>query len=226
MSWLRSVLSIARKDLQAELRTKEALNAALSFVVVMLLLFSFAFQTETEETRAVLGGLLWLIFAFAAVLLLNRTFARELPNDCLDVLIASPVPASALFLGKAIASFVLLCIVEAVALPVFGIFYNVYWGRYAGPLIGTMLLGSWGLAAVGTMLSAITVNLRLREVMLPVLLYPMLIPALLGAIELTNLILAGQPVAGDSVVWVRLLISFDVIYTALGLVLIDNVVVG
>jgi heme exporter protein B len=127
MRYLRQIATIAVKDLRAELRTKEALNASLAFAMMILLLFSYTFNPSQEMMREVSGGLLWIVFAFAGTLTLNRSFARELPNDCLDALIAAPIPGSALFLGKCFASFVLVLAVELVSLPVFGIFYNVHW---------------------------------------------------------------------------------------------------
>jgi heme exporter protein B len=125
MAFVRQVLVIMAKDLRAELRTKEAINASLSFALVVLLLFSFAFDPSEETTREISGGLLWIVFAFAGTLLLNRSFARELGNDCLDALISAPIPGSALFLGKALANYVLVLAVELIALPLFGVFYNV-----------------------------------------------------------------------------------------------------
>ena len=100
-----AAFAIARKDLRTEWRTKESLNASVSFALVILVLFSFAFDLDREEKLAISGGLLWLVYSFAGALIVNRSFARELPNDCLDVLIASPAPAWAIFLGKAIARF-------------------------------------------------------------------------------------------------------------------------
>src|SRR5919106_6652787 len=108
------------------------------------------------------GGLLWIVFAFAGALVINRSFARDLPNDCLDALIASPVPGAALFLGKAVANFALLFTLELVCFPVFGIFYNVRWTDQLAQLTGVVLLATWGMSAVGTMFSALTVNLRLK----------------------------------------------------------------
>src|SRR3954465_10229174 len=108
MAFIRQVLVVMAKDLRAELRTKEAVNASLSFALVILLLFSFAFDPSEETTRDISGGLLWIVFMFAGALILNRSFARELPNDCLDALIAALLPGSALFLGKALANLALL----------------------------------------------------------------------------------------------------------------------
>src|SRR5580692_11702719 len=127
MEFLRQVFVIAHKDVRAELRTKEAVNASLAFALVILLLFSFAFDPESDTTREISGGLLWIVFAFAGALILNRSFARELPNDCLDGLIAAPISGAALFLGKALANYALVLAVELVSLPVFGIFYGVHW---------------------------------------------------------------------------------------------------
>lgn len=224
--WLQAGLTVAAKDLRAELRTKEALNASLAFSVVILLLFSFAFDPSVEETRALAGGLLWLVFAFAGALILNRSFARELPNDCLEGLLMSPVSPAALYAGKALANFVLLIAVELVGLAVFGVFYNVAWTRQFWRLMGVVGLGTWAMTAVGTLFSALTVNLRLRELMLPLLLYPVLVPALLAAIQLTGPLALGQPLASDMIVWLRLLAAFDVIFTALALGLIETVLVG
>src|SRR3954453_12603037 len=124
---LLAVLAIAKKDLQTELRTKESINASASFALVILVLFSFAFDLGREELYAISGGLLWLVFSFAGALIVNRSFARELPNDCLDVLVASPAPGWAIFLGKSIACFLLLVLVELISLPIFGLFYNIRW---------------------------------------------------------------------------------------------------
>ena len=226
MRFLSQEMVITTKDLRAEMRTKEAINASFAFALVILLILSFAFDPTEETTREISGGLLWIVFTFAGTLVLNRSFARELPNDCLDALIAAPVPGAALFLGKALANFVLILAVEFVALPVFGIFYNVRWTRQFWPLMLVLVLGTWGLTSIGTIFSALTVNIRLREVMLPLLVYPVMIPMLLGAMRLSALLVAGQPIAGDDTVWLKLLFGFDIIYTALSLVLMDTVLLG
>ena len=226
MKLVRQVLVITAKDLRAELRTKEAVNASLAFALVILLMFSFAFDPEADTTREISGGLLWIVFAFAGALILNRSFAREVPNDCLDALISAPIPGAALFLGKTIANFVLVLAVELVSLPIFGIFYNVKWAQQPWQLLGVLALATWGLTVIGTIFSALTVNIRLREVMLPMLTYPILVPALMGAMRLTAILVMGKPIGGDEVAWLKLLIGFDVMYTAASLVLIETVLVG
>jgi len=226
MGFFRQAAVIALKDLRAELRTKEAVNASFAFALVILLLFSFAFDPTEETTREISGGLLWIVFAFAGTLVLNRSFARELPNDCLDALIAAPISGAALFLGKAVANFLLVLAVEMVSLPVFGIFYNVRWTSQFWELMLVLALGTWALTVIGTIFSALTVNIRLREVMLPMLTYPILLPALMGAMQLTTGLIAGKPIGPEAEAWLRLLIGFDIIYTAVSLILVETVLVG
>ena len=226
MDFFRQVMVVAAKDLRAELRTKEAINGSLAFALVILLLFSFAFDPSAEATREMAGGLLWLVFAFAGTLILNRSFARELVNDCLDALISSPASGAQLFLGKCLANYVLLLIVETVCLPIFIVFYDAHWPKQAWLLFVVMLLGTWGITVIGTLFSAMTVNLRLRELMLPTLIYPMLIPALMGAIQLSTVLIAGEPLGADNQVWFRLLVGFDVVFTILAVGLVEIVLVG
>lgn len=223
MSAVAAALVIARKDLRSELRSKEAINAAVSFSLVILLILNLAFEPTGEETHAIAGGLLWIVFAFSGTLILNRTFARELQNDTLEALIAAPIPGWALFLGKSVSSFAMMLVVEVVALPVFAIFYDV---ALVWSMIPVVLLGTWSLVVVGVSFSALTVNVQLREVMLPLLIYPTLVPALIAAMILTGNLLDGQSFSGDNLTWLRLLVGFDIIYTALAVALIDIVLVG
>jgi len=226
MNFLRQSLAVAAKDLRSEIRSKETVNASLSFALVILLLFSFAFDPSSEQVREIAGGLLWLVFAFAGTLILNRSFARELVNDCLDALIASPATGAQLFFGKCIANYVLMVAVECVCLPIFAVFYNVRLPQKIAVLFLVMLLGSWGITVIGTLFSAMTVNLRLRELMLPTLIYPMLIPALMGAIHLSGMLIAGEPLGPDDQIWFKLLVAFDLIFTMLALALVETVLVG
>jgi heme exporter protein B len=226
MKTVKHALLIARKDLAVELRTKESLNAAGAFSIVILLLFSFAFDPGPEQIREIGGGLLWLVFVFAGALVFNRSFARELPNDCLDTLLASPLSAASLLVGKALANFVMLLAMELVSIFVFGIFFNVNWTRHVGELSLVFLLGTWGISILGAVFGALTVNLRLRELMLPIIIYPLLIPLLIAAIELTKLLLTNQPPSPSDFLWAKILIVFDLVFTALAVVLADTILVN
>lgn len=226
MYW-RQVWTIAAKDLRSEWRTHEAVNASVAFSITILVLFSFAFDPANPDIKidTLAAGLLWMVYSFAAALALNRTFSRELQNDCLDALLAAPIPASALFLGKTLANFALLLAIEVISLAAFGVFYHVNVLEHLGGLLLVILLGTWPMAAMGTFFSAITVNLRLRELILTVLIYPALVPALLAAISLTGGLLHGEPLRADDGA-MKVLVSFDIIFTSLAVILIDFVLVG
>ncbi|BDC50020.1 cytochrome c-type biogenesis heme exporter protein B [Bryobacterales bacterium F-183] len=226
MAFFSYVWTIAMKDLRSELRTKETLNAAVSFSVAILLLFSFAFDPTAESTREFAGGLVWMVFLFASTLVLNRSFARELPNDCLDVLLASPASASAIFLGKAIASFAIILVVELLCFPVFGLFYNIRVFDQPLLLLAVATLATWAITVIGATFSALTVNLRLRELMLPVMIYPMLIPPMMAAFQLTTSMLSGEPLRPEDWLWFRMLVGFDIIFTSLAVALMDAVLVN
>ena len=223
---LRHSLLIAGKDLAIEWRTKESLNAAGAFAIVILLLYSFAFDPSPEMLRDIAGGLLWLVFAFAGALIFTRGFARELPNDCLDALLAGPSSPAALVLGKALANSLLLVLIELVSLAVFGIFYNARWWLRPVELAFTLALGTWGVSIVGAVFGALTVNLRLRELMLPVLVYPLLIPLLIASIELAKACLNDQQFGPDLWLWTRVLVVFDIVFTALALALAETILVN
>jgi heme exporter protein B len=222
----RQIWTVAAKDLAIELRTKESINAAGAFSISILLIFSFAFAPTADTTREFAGGLLWVVFAFAGALVFNRGFARELPNECLDALLSSPLSAASLVIGKALANFVMLIAVEVVSLFVFGIFYDINWTKHLGQLAAALALGTWGVSVLGSVFGAMTVNLRLRELMLPIIIYPLLIPLLIGAIEFTNVALASQPIASADWLWMKLLVGFDLAFTALSVLLADTILVN
>ncbi len=224
MTYLQQIWTIAAKDLRSEIRTKEAFNTSLAFSMVILVLFSFAFD-QAEDFQKLLGGLLWLVFAFAGALVLNRSFARELQNDCLDALISSPAPASAVFLGKAFANYALLLVVELVSLGVFSILYDVHLSGKLGLLTLVTMLATWAMTVIGTTFSALTVNVTMRELMLPVLIYPFLVPVLMSAMILTTDLIAGVPLE-TNLIWLRVLVAFDIVFTAITVVFIDVVLVG
>lgn len=224
--FFEQVVIIAGKDLRSEFRTKGVMNAAVSFSVVVLLLFSFVLERVLEtDVREVSGGLLWMVYLFAGILILNRSFAREAAGDCLDALVSSPISGGAIFLGKVLANWTLLLVVECISLPLFGIFYDVHWSSSSGYLLLVFGLGTWGLTVVGTIFGALTVNNRLRELMLPLLVFPITLPVLMACVELTALVLTGQGF-GDSIIWLKLLVGFGAIFSLLGVVLLDEILVS
>ena len=224
--FLKQAWTIAAKDLRTELRNKEAISAALSFTLVVILLFSFAFDpVSNPDIRDLSGGLLWIAYLFSGVLLLNRSFARESSNDCIEALVASPVSGGALFIGKSVSSFLLLLLLELASLPLFGVFYSMDWTRDFPMLLLVLVLGSWGFTVIGTLFSAVTANNRLREIMLPLLVFPMTLPVLIACVQLTTVILLGDPM-WDSIAWLKLLFGFDIIFTLVGAILLEIVLLA
>ncbi len=221
--FLRHAWTIAAKDLRTEMRNREVINAAASFALVVLLMFGFAFDPSSNfEVRSLTGGLLWIIYVFSGILVLNRSFAQETVNDCIGALTAAPISPASIFIGKAFANWVLLLAMELISLPLFGMFFDIRWYDRFGDLLLILALGSWALSIIGTIFGAVTANNRLRELMLPVLVFPMILPALMACVQLTGLALLNEPF-GDSIAWLKLLIGFDIIFTLLGSVLLEPV---
>src|SRR6202048_2751833 len=180
------------KDLRLEWRSKDAINSMLFFALLVVVVFSFSFDPNAEESRQIAGGLVWVAFLFAAVVALNQTWARELRNQVLDAYRVSPAPANALFLAKALGNFIMVSILEALMAPLFVIFYNL---RVLGPawqLIPVALLGTWALVVNGTFFAAMSLRTRSRELMLPLLLFPVSIPAVISMVAATTNILTGE----------------------------------
>jgi len=214
---------ILKKDLLSEFRTKEVFNSSVVFALIVIVIFSMAFEPSSSQARELSGGLLWIAFAFSAMLALSRTFAREVPNDCLLGLEMAPISPAAIYMGKLLSNILFLGLLEVILLPVFAIFYNVrIWD--AGPaLLLIVLLGSWGLSAVGTTFAAIATSVRLREIMLPVLLFPIQIPLILSLVEATTAVLRQSESIVAAQVWLRIAFGFDVIFTILSLYLFEHI---
>ena len=204
------------KDLLTERRSKESLNALLFFSLLLLFLFEFALGPERERVRAALPGLLWLGILLASLLGLGRSFMIERDNDCWEGLRLVPGDKSAVYVGKLAGNALMMTAVEVVLLACFGLFYDVPVAAAAGPLAAVLVLGTVGLAAVGTLFAAMTSQVRARELLFPVLLLPALVPLLLATVSSTQAVLTGQPLAEVSH-WLKLLAAADVVYVVIGL---------
>jgi heme exporter protein B len=223
VSFWGAVAAILRKDVKAEFRTKEVFNSSAVFALLVIVIFSMAFEPTSAEARALSGGLLWIAFTFSAMLALSRTFAREVPNDCLLGLQMAPISAAAIYVGKLASNLLFLGLLELLLLPLFALFYNVRLLDHAAMLALIILLGSWGLAAVGTTFAAISTAVRLRELMLPVLLFPIEIPLILSLVEATTAVLQGTNPIVETRIWLRICFGFDVIFTILSLYMFGHV---
>jgi heme exporter protein B len=221
MSSFRSItVATLTKDIRLEWRSKDALNAMLFFSLLVVVIFSFSFDPNAEESRQIAGGLVWVAFLFSAVVALNQTWARELRNQVLDAYRVSPAPANSLFIAKALGNFLLVSLLEALMAPLFTIFYNL---RVLGPgwqLIPVAVLGTWALVVNGTFFAAVSLRTRSREIMLPLLLFPISIPAIQSMVEATRIILTGD---GSARFWIVLLVTYDVVFTTACLGLFETV---
>jgi heme exporter protein B len=208
------------KDFRLEWRSKDAINAMLFFALLVVVIFSFSFDPNAEESRRIAGGLIWVAFLFAAVVALNQTWARELRNQVLDAYRVSPAPANPLFLAKTFGNFIFVIVLEALMTPLFIAFYKL---RALGPaweLLPIAALGTWALVVNGTFFAAISLRTRSREIMLPLLMFPISLPALLGMVNSTTAVLAGE---GPVRVWVALLLAYDVVFTVACLFLFETI---
>jgi heme exporter protein B len=221
-SLLGATLAIVQKDLAAEFRSRELFSAMLVFSLLIIIIFNFALELDIEVRRTVAAGVLWTTFAFAGTLGLNRSMAVEKDRGCMDGLLLAPVDRSAIFFGKAISNLVFMLVVEAIVLPVYALLYNEM--RIFQPgFLGVILLGSIGYIGVGTLLSTMSVQTRMREVLLPILLFPVAIPVLLAAVKASSGILSGAEWA-EIVTPINILILYDVVFIAVPYMFFDAVV--
>ena len=208
------------KDLRLEWRSKDAINSMLFFALLVVVIFAFAFDPTAEESRKIAGGLIWTALLFATVVALNQTWARELRNNVLDAYRVSPAPPNAMFLAKSFSNFIFVAVLQALMAPLFVVFYSL---RSIGPVWQLVLIGAlanWALVVNGTFFAAMSIRTRNREIMLPLILFPISIPALLAMVEATTGVLAGE---FSPRFWMQLLAVYDVVFTVVCLVLFETV---
>ncbi len=219
--FLRSLGAIIWKDLAAELRSREMLSAMLVFALLVILIFNFSLELDAQARTSVTGGVLWVTFAFAGTLGLNRSMAMEKDRGCLDGLLLAPVDRSAIYFGKAIGNLIFMLVVEVIVLPVYSVLYNT--NLFQPGLIGVILLGSVGYVVVGTLLSSMAVQTRTRDILLPILLFPVIVPVLVAAVKASGGFLSAAPM-DEITPWVNLLLVYDVVFTAVAFMVFEFVV--
>jgi heme exporter protein B len=222
MAYLNKVGAIIAKDIAAELRTREMFSSMGVFSILVIIVFNFALElSDRQIVLTVTPGAVWVTIIFAGMLGLNRSLAVELDKGCLDGLLLTPVDRSAIFIGKALGNALFMLAVEVVVLPLFVVFFNVPLIKPWVALI--VVLGTLGFAGVGTLLSSMAVNTRAREVMLPILLFPVAVPELIAAVKATAGAMAGLPVS-EWQQWLSLLIVFDVVLVTMSFMVYEYVV--
>jgi heme exporter protein B len=220
-AYLKAIGAIVWKDLAAELRSRELLSAMLVFALLVILIFNFAIELQPNLRSTITPGVLWVTFAFSGTLGLNRSMAVEKDRGCLDGLLLAPVDRSAIYFGKALSNLAFMLIVAVVVLPVYSVLYNI--NVFNLGLLSVIFLGSLGYVAVGTLLSSMAVQTRTRDVLLPVLLFPVIVPVLLAAVKASGGFLQNLPMS-EIWPWLNILIAYDVIFTAVAYMVFDYVV--
>lgn len=209
MSFLKKALAITRKDALSEMRTKEIIFSALLFALLVIVTFNFAFGGSQESIRLVAPGILWVTFTFAGVLSLNRAFIPEQEEGCLEGLMVCPMGREVIYAGKMLGSFLFMLIIEIIALPVFAVLFNL--PVFSPQLLVITLLATIGFVAVGTLFSALAVNTKAREMVLPILFLPVVVPLIIGAVKASEMALSGEP-WGNLLSWLQIIVAFDAIF--------------
>lgn len=219
--YIRTVLGILRKDLLLEWRSREQVGGMLVFALLAILIFNFSLELESSPTPGTVSGILWVSLIFAGTIGLNRSMAAEKTNGCFDGLLLAQVDRSAIFFGKALGNTLFMWVVSGILLPLLAVLYPV--NLLHGGVVLVIVAGTLGYSMTGTILAAMTYQTRARDMMLPILLFPVALPVLLAAVKATGMLLDGFPLA-DTQFWMTMLAVFDIIFAVLGWMLFDFVV--
>jgi heme exporter protein B len=222
VSAIRPIVRIVAKDVVTEIRSKENLTAMIIFALLVLVIFNFAIETGSGIKDKVAPGVLWVAFTFAGILGLNRAFAAEKENGCLQGMLLSPVDRSWIFLGKMAGNALFMFAMELLILPPFFVFFNKSFAL-APLLLIPMVLATIGFTSVGTLFSAISVATRSQETVLPILLFPVVVPILIAAVEASGGILRGEGLT-DQGLWITLMTVFAIVFTAISVLVFEHVV--
>lgn len=218
ISVIRSAWLIAQKDLKVESRSRELVYTTVFFAVTSVLIFAFSFvQEDSTVPTGAASGILWVTLAFSGTIALTRTFEREREHDTLRGLLLSPVERPAVYLGKLIAVLLLLAGVELVLVPLTGLFFQAPLGRSPWMLLALMATGTLGFASVGTLFAAMLVRARSRDVLLPVVLFPIVVPVIIAGVRGTNALFVPEPDFAAARMWLAMLVSFDAVFLSLAL---------
>ncbi len=220
-SYLNAIRAVIWKDLTAEWRTRENLSAMLVFALLVILIFNFALELDIQAQESLTAGVLWTTFIFAGTIGLNRSLAVEKDRGCLDGLLLAPVDRSVIYFGKAIGNLIFMLLVEIIVLPVYSFLYQV--PVFQPGFLLVVVLGSIGYVAVGTLLATMVIQARTRDILLPILLFPLTLPVIIAAVKASQGFLLMVPLTEISA-WLNLLIVYDLIFTAAAFMAFDFVV--
>lgn len=213
MSYFQVIAAIVKKDILMEMRTKQVINAALVFAVLFVVVFSFTMEIGSNMEQKLSGGIFWVSVAFAGILSFNKTIGSETDNGSFEALMLAPVDKSAVFFGKVISNMLFLFLVEVILIPLFLVFYNV--NIIGHPLMAAVIiLSTYAYSLIGTLFSLISVRTSSKEIMMPVLFLPFMVPVIIAAVLATNVFILGGQIQ-FSYNWIKLTAVFDIIFTAI-----------
>ena len=227
----RQIGALLKKDMVEELRTKEMLTSMVLFALLTMVIFNYALGSTVKtgaqlDLTGIAGGLAWTIFVFMSLLGLNRSFVHEKDEGCLDGLLLSPIDRSLIYIAKMLGNLIFLVVVEAITMPVFSIFFvtNNYLPRL-WLVVLSLFLGTLGVSAVGTLLATISINTKARDLMLPILFLPLIVPVVIAAVQATGAAIAGTPEAmGNAPTWLGMLVVYDIVFMLAAYGLYDYVI--
>ena len=219
-AYLRAVGAVIWKDFRTEWRNRESLSAMLVFALMVILIFNFALELDLQAKASSSAGVLWTTFIFAGTIGLNRSLAVEKDRGCLDGLLLAPVDRSVIYFGKAIGNLIFMLIVETIVLPIFSFLYG--FNVFQAGFLGVVILGSIGYSAVGTLLSTMVVQARTRDILLPILLFPLTLPVIIAAVKASQGFFQSLPLE-EFLVWVNILVAYDLIFIAVAFMVFDYV---
>ena len=220
-NWFKTVRTLVWKDLVQEWRSRDMITAMLAFAVLALFIFNYAMELTPANRSEIASGTLWVVILFAGTLGLNRSFTAEQDQGCFDGLVMAVPDLSAIYVAKALTNFLMMVLLTALVIPLYSVLYNQ--SMFIPGFIGILLLGSWGYTAAGTLISGMTVQTRMRDLLLPILLFPLLMPVNMAVVKAAGGILAGLP-ATEITVWIRLLVVYDVIVSVVGVMVFEYVI--
>jgi heme exporter protein B len=220
--YLNQIAAIIWKDFTVELKTRELFVSMFIFAVLVILIFIFSVDLSIINSNQVGPGVLWVAILFSGTIGLNRSFMLEKENQCIQGLMLAPIDRSAIYFGKMISNLVFLLIMEAFILPIFMVFFNVDLISHIFPLLFVILIGTIGFSALGTLLSSLSANLKTRDIMLPILLYPLMVPIAIASVKMTGQVLMGEELS-SVMKWIGLTLCFDIIFIGASIMTIDHI---
>ncbi|MEE2987931.1 MAG: heme exporter protein CcmB [Nitrospinota bacterium] len=221
-NYLNQISAVVWKDFVTEWKTKELFSSMFVFALLVILIFIFSVNLSLVNANEIGPGILWVAILFSGTIGLNRSFMLEKENGCLQGLILAPVDRTALYFGKMISNLIFFLIMESFLLPLFMVFFNVDLVSHLLPLLFVIFIGTLGFCSIGTLLSSLSSNLKTREIMLPILLYPLMVPVVIGAVRMTSQVLLGKPLS-EMMNWIGLTLCFDIIYIGVSIMTIDHI---